>query len=270
MYGVINHIRTGAYLAVTWAALLAVVILIKPPGEKAAAAHQKLCTDMMLYGLAPMALLGFGASYLRLTTWSKFVLKRFRCTRGSAGAATGGCRGGRAARGGAREGMQQVRGLKLEGGADAGDAAGFVGATCTACVACTSRWTWIWCMSMNGGDLAGCCRHCSPPCCRRLPRPLLPPPLPLPLAPLQRGPPRQQGQGHLPLQQPCGGGDHQQGVQVRPRRGAGRQGGCAGGAGRSAAPQPWDRASQPASVQKFMRPAAARTGWLAGWLRQQF
>lgn len=78
MIGVINHIRVGSYLAVFWSAILAVAILFKPKDPLRVVEYEKRITDVMLYGLGPMGLLGFGASFLRLHTWSQFVRKRFK------------------------------------------------------------------------------------------------------------------------------------------------------------------------------------------------
>ncbi|EFJ44861.1 hypothetical protein VOLCADRAFT_94889 [Volvox carteri f. nagariensis] len=78
MFAIINHIRVGSYLAVTWAAMLAVAIMFKPKEPERMALYEKRITNVMLYGLAPIALLGFGASFLRLHTWSQFVRKRFK------------------------------------------------------------------------------------------------------------------------------------------------------------------------------------------------
>lgn len=83
MFAIINHIRVGSYLAVTWAAILALAIMFKPHGKgpDAVSRYEQLITNFMLYGLAPVALLGFGASYFRLNTWSRFVRRRFKCVR---------------------------------------------------------------------------------------------------------------------------------------------------------------------------------------------
>ncbi|GLC67718.1 hypothetical protein PLESTF_000598200 [Pleodorina starrii] len=78
MYALINHIRVGSYLAVTWSAVLAVAIMFKPKDAERVEVYEKRITDVMLYGLAPIGLLGFGASFLRLHTWSQFVRKRFK------------------------------------------------------------------------------------------------------------------------------------------------------------------------------------------------
>ncbi|KXZ56496.1 hypothetical protein GPECTOR_1g444 [Gonium pectorale] len=79
MFAIINHIRVGSYLAVTWTAILAVVILFKPSGDDAGLrAYEQRITSVMLFGLGPVALLGFAASYLRLAYWSRFVRRRFK------------------------------------------------------------------------------------------------------------------------------------------------------------------------------------------------
>lgn len=78
MFAIINHIRVGSYLAVSWAAILAVAILFKPSDPTKRENYEQTITSVMLYGLAPVALLGFASSYLRLDYWSRFVRKRFK------------------------------------------------------------------------------------------------------------------------------------------------------------------------------------------------
>lgn len=80
MYSVINHIRVGSYLATTYAALLAVVILNKPSSmpQAEAEAFDRRVTIAMLVGLAPIAALGFAASYFKLALFQQRVLRKFR------------------------------------------------------------------------------------------------------------------------------------------------------------------------------------------------
>lgn len=80
MYGVINHIRVGSYLATTYAALLAVVMLFKPAKGTAEEInnYEQMVTTAMLIGLAPVGICGFLASYFKLALFQQHVLTKFR------------------------------------------------------------------------------------------------------------------------------------------------------------------------------------------------
>jgi hypothetical protein len=56
----------------------------RPPQEEIRQYEQNV-TTAMLTGLAPVAVLGYTASYLRLRWWTNNVRRRFRCARGGMG-----------------------------------------------------------------------------------------------------------------------------------------------------------------------------------------
>ena len=73
----VNHVRTALYGALSWAALMLLVLIFSK--RHADLSFQRQMTNALFGGLVPALLLSFGMSYLRFELFYGPAIKAFKC-----------------------------------------------------------------------------------------------------------------------------------------------------------------------------------------------